>query len=126
MFITAPNPASGAIPEDVAGTFEGPYFEWFSTEKAKVTVAGVSWVQATWQLKQAGGTGPEALFPLCVCVLPLLTGSLLAAQDGQELVFTYHNMLKSEATIMHAIRELGPFDGICGFSQVREKSRCWW
>lgn len=72
VFITAPNPASGPIPEDVAGTFEGPYYEWFSTEKA---------------------------------------------QDGQELVFTYHNMLKSEAVIMQAIRDHGPFDGICGFSQ---------
>lgn len=72
VFITAPNPASGPIPGDVAGTFEGPYYEWFSTEKA---------------------------------------------QDGQDLVFTYHNMLKSEAAIMQAIRELGPFDGICGFSQ---------
>ena len=37
VFITAPNPASGPIPEDVAGTFEGPYYEWFSTEKAKVS-----------------------------------------------------------------------------------------
>lgn len=36
VFITAPNPASGPIPEDVAGTFDGPYFEWFSTDKAKV------------------------------------------------------------------------------------------
>lgn len=43
---------------------------------------------------------------------------LLLLQDGQDLVFTYHNMLKSEAAIMQAIRELGPFDGICGFSQV--------
>lgn len=40
------------------------------------------------------------------------------AQDGQDLVFTYHNMLKSEAAIMEAIRQQGPFDGICGFSQV--------
>lgn len=41
-----------------------------------------------------------------------------AMQDGQEFVFTYHNMLQSEAAIMQAIRQLGPFDGICGFSQV--------
>lgn len=33
-------------------------------------------------------------------------------------MFTYHNMLKSEAAIMEAIRQQGPFDGICGFSQV--------
>jgi hypothetical protein len=39
-------------------------------------------------------------------------------QDGQELVFTYHHILESEAFIMAKIRELGPFDGICGFSQV--------
>lgn len=44
-------------------------------------------------------------------------------QEGQELVFTYHNMLKSEAAIMQAIQELGPFDGICGFSQVRTCSK---
>lgn len=42
----------------------------------------------------------------------------LLLQDGQELVFTYHHMLESERFIMQKIRELGPFDGICGFSQV--------
>jgi hypothetical protein len=47
----------------------------------------------------------------------------VALQDGQEFVFTYHNMLQSEAAIMQAIRELGPFDGICGFSQVG--GCCW-
>jgi hypothetical protein len=35
VFITAPNPASGPIPKDVAGTFDGPYYEWFTTEKAQ-------------------------------------------------------------------------------------------
>lgn len=39
-------------------------------------------------------------------------------QDGQELVFTYHHVLESEAFIVQAVREQGPFDGICGFSQV--------
>jgi hypothetical protein len=43
-------------------------------------------------------------------------------QDGQELVFTYHHILESEAFIMAKIRELGPFDGICGFSQVRSRT----
>jgi hypothetical protein len=42
VFITAPNPASGPIPGDVAGTFEGPYYEWFSTEKAQVKVENSS------------------------------------------------------------------------------------
>eukprot|EP00879_Flechtneria_rotunda_P003150 GHRR01003372.1.p1 GENE.GHRR01003372.1~~GHRR01003372.1.p1 ORF type:complete len:296 (+),score=71.11 GHRR01003372.1:250-1137(+) len=72
VFLTAPHAASGPIPDDVAGAFQGPYFEWFTTEKA---------------------------------------------QHGEEFIFTYHNMLESEAFIISAIRELGPFDGICGFSQ---------
>jgi hypothetical protein len=32
-------------------------------------------------------------------------------------VFTYHHMLDSEKFIVNTIREQGPFDGICGFSQ---------
>jgi hypothetical protein len=67
---------------------------------------------------------PPLLFCLLLLLLPPSLRSflplllLLLLQDGQDLVFTYHNMLKSEAAIMQAIRELGPFDGICGFSQV--------
>lgn len=68
---------------------------------------------------------PNIIQPLShVCVCASLGAVCLYAQDGQELVFTYHNMLKSEAVIMQAIRDLGPFDGICGFSQVGGQSVC--
>lgn len=54
VFITAPNPASGPIPGDVAGTFEGPYYEWFSTEKAQVRPAHMGQASAT-RLQGKGG-----------------------------------------------------------------------
>lgn len=57
--------------------------------------------------------------PLAPHALPKKNTNAEKAQDGQELVFTYSFMLESEAFIIDAIRRLGPFDGLCGFSQAR-------
>lgn len=35
VYVNAPNPASGPIPEDVKPYFEGPYFEWWNAEKVR-------------------------------------------------------------------------------------------
>jgi hypothetical protein len=60
VFITAPNPASGPIPGDVAGTFEGPFFEWFSTEKAKVRAGAVLLSAGTAALVRHHSTAPHS------------------------------------------------------------------
>lgn len=33
VFVDAPHPSSGAIPQDVHKAFEGPYFEWFTADR---------------------------------------------------------------------------------------------
>lgn len=35
VYLTAPHPASGAIPDDVKDIFEGPYFEWWTADKGE-------------------------------------------------------------------------------------------
>lgn len=38
VFIDAPHPASGPIPDDVAPYFEAPYYEWVTAEETPVGV----------------------------------------------------------------------------------------
>jgi len=33
IFVDAPNPASGPIPDDVAAFFKPPYFEWWNANR---------------------------------------------------------------------------------------------
>lgn len=41
-FIDAPHPATGDVPEDVKGKFGPPHYEWFSTERVKVSFSPVA------------------------------------------------------------------------------------
>lgn len=63
-------------------------------------------------------------FPM-LHLCPLGLSSMPTQEDLRDFVLTYEGLQVSEAYLERVIREQGPFDGLCGFSQVRAWGGLW-